>query len=133
MDEITARLLEVLQKNELLRIYAKTTSLQSVNPGIREIANIVDEKIEFPSLSYIYQFRVVLTTLQTAGIITRSRSKEKQFKSTHFAHVIIDEAASVQETMTWIPIAGEVIIQALIIIFFFELICFYFICIATVN
>lgn len=58
-------------------------------------------ELKYPSLDYIYQYRVVICTLATAGCLVRANCDPK-----HFSYVIIDECASALETMALVPIAG---------------------------
>lgn len=105
-DEITNRLLNVLQHGEMIRMFAKTFNSQNTNAKIRAISNLTNGHFQIPCLRYLYSFRVVVCTLQTAGCITRAREKDDDFDASHFSHIIIDEAAFVHETTTMISIAG---------------------------
>lgn len=95
-------------------MYAKSFRSCVTSENIRLISNKIAGgkagEYEFPSLEYLYQFRVVICTLNTAGCIVRARARgqdsDPKFKSGHFSHVIIDEAASVQMPVALISIAG---------------------------
>lgn len=106
-DELTERLLNVLNKNQLFRLYAKSVQLESISEKILPICNIQNGKLEMPCLEYIYQFRVVICTLLIAGQMTQARKKYNTFQSNHFSHIIIDEAASCQQTVSLCAIAGK--------------------------
>lgn len=105
-DEIAIRLLEVLRDGELIRIYAKSIKKEMVNIKIMPICNIRNGKFDFPSLAYLYQFRVVVSTLFTAGGFSRAREEDPAFNSGHFSRIIIDEAGCIHEPTSMIPIAG---------------------------
>lgn len=105
-DEITERLLDVLNSDEVFRMYAKSFDKEKISNRIKLNCNLSNGDIQFPSLEYMYQFRAVICTLQTAGCIATARGKDKNFNSSHFSHVIIDEAACIHEIVTMIPIAG---------------------------
>lgn len=105
-DEITKRLLEVLCYGELHRMYAKSYNKNLISDKIRPVSNLMEGRLEFPSLQYLYQFRVVVCTLLTAGCVTRARGQNRTFSSAHFSHIFIDEAACAHEPVTLIPIAG---------------------------
>ena len=105
-DEITTRLLDYLNEQKIFRMYAKSFKATKVSAKVKPICNLKNGKFEFPCLKYIYRFRVVITTIQTAGCITRARDLDPEYSSSHFSHIIMDEAAFVHETMSWIPIAG---------------------------
>lgn len=105
-DEIAIRLLEVLRIDELFRLYAKSFNKDAMNPRIAPISNLHDGEIQFPSLEYLHQFRVVLATLLTAGSLVRSCGADHDFNSKHFSRIIIDEAGCIHEPAVMIPIAG---------------------------
>lgn len=105
-DELTERLLNVLEPNEVFRMYAKSTNTVSMNSKIKPSCNLKCGEIKFPSLNYLYQFRVVVCTLSTVGCLCRARGKDPHFDSSHFSHIFIDEAACVHEPVSMIPIAG---------------------------
>lgn len=57
-------------------------------------------------MKYLYQYRVVICTLLTAGSLARARGLHPEFDTSHFSHIIIDEAACVTEPVSLIPIVG---------------------------
>lgn len=103
-DEITERLVDHLQQRELLRLYAKSFETDQISPKIQLVSNLRKGEIKFPSLEIVYGFRVVICTLLTAGSLIRAREIDGNFNSSHFLHIIIDEAASSHELVTFIPI-----------------------------
>lgn len=106
-DEITIRLLEILRDGELIRLYAKSIKKETVNLKILPICNIQNGKFEFPSLEYLYQFRVVVSTFFTAGTLVRAREEDPAFNSGHFSCIFIDEAGCINEPTNMLPIAGS--------------------------
>lgn len=104
-DEIALRLNEVLKDGEMLRVFAKSYDKKLLDERIATISNLRENSFIIPCLTYLYQFRVIVCTILTAGCMARAR-EEGDFKSSHFDFVFIDEAACVQESMTMIPIAG---------------------------
>lgn len=104
-DEFTERLLKVMNTKEIFRMYAKSYNIRNVSKEIIKCSNFKEGQFRIPKLKHLYTFRVVICTLLTAGCISRACG-ESDFNSAHFSHVIIDEAASTNETMTLIPIAG---------------------------
>lgn len=106
-DEITIRLLNVLSDGALFRLYAKSCKPETLHRNIRKVCNLINGEIKFPSMAYLYKFRVVVCTLLTAGCLVRAREKASEYNSSHFSHIFVDEAACAQETVTLIPIAGE--------------------------
>lgn len=108
-DEIANRAINVLGPGKVYRMYAKSFSIEMIGQNIRKNCNVYQDKIKFPSLEYLSQFPLVVCTLQIAGCIARAREKDPHFNSSHFSHIIIDEAACVHETVSMIPIAGYLI------------------------
>ncbi|XP_055306550.1 putative helicase MOV-10 [Sitodiplosis mosellana] len=95
-DEIAKRLIGVLKVGEIFRMYAQSYSASKLDNNIKQCCNYYPEKsggkFIYPSLSYLYQFRVLICTLLTAGHLMRARC-DRDFDSTHFSYVIIDECA----------------------------------------
>lgn len=109
-DEITERLLDVLEIGELYRLYAKSFKRHKINcknVSIQKISNYDLNYIRYPPLKYLYKFRVIICTLVSASCFTRAKV-DKICKPNHFGYVIIDECASASETMSLIPIAGKI-------------------------
>lgn len=104
-DEIANRLAETLRPCELLRMYAKSFNKTHLSEKIKPFSNMVDDEFQFPSLNYIYGFRVVVCTIFTAGCLTRARV-DSEFDAGHFSFVLLDEAACSPETVSIVPIAG---------------------------
>lgn len=104
-DEITLRLRQVLKNEEMLRVYAKSFNKRSIDEKIAPISNLRADSIVIPSLEDLYQFRVIICTILTAGCFTRVR-EESYYDPSHFDYVFVDEAACVPESVTLIPIAG---------------------------
>lgn len=105
-DEIAVRLTKVLKTNECIRIYAKSFNAAKIKEEIKKHSNWVDGEIKYPSLKFIYTYRVVICTLSTSGHLMRARNRDKDFDPQHFKYLIIDECASTTETMTMVPIVG---------------------------
>lgn len=106
-NELVERLINVLSVDEVHRLYAQSYKMEKISEKIRPNANIKDGKIKIPSLDYLYKFRVIVCTLQMAGFLSNARQSYPNFRSNHFSHVIIDEAACCQESLALIPIAGQ--------------------------
>lgn len=105
-DEITERLISVLEPNEMFRLYAVSYNLDNISSTIKRVCNLSEDKLYTPDLSTLYQYRVLICTLSTAGCLTITRANSV-FRANHFQYVFIDECASSHETMTLIPIAGK--------------------------
>lgn len=105
-DEVAMRLIGVLSDGEMLRLYAKSFKKDNLSPKIKPICNLVDEEFQLPSLKFLYQFRVVVCTLLTAGNLVRAREVDSNFESSHFQRIFIDEAGCIHEPDSMILIAG---------------------------
>lgn len=105
-DEITERLLDVVEPNAIFRMYAKSFEQNLISSKIQPCSNSKDGDIKFPSLNYLYQFRVVVSTISTVGCISRAREYDNHFDSGHFSYIFVDEGACIHEPVTMIPIAG---------------------------
>lgn len=108
-DEIGERLLDILDADRIFRMYAKTYDRNTLSEKMKRICNLKNGTFQFPQLKYLYQFRVVICTLTTAGFLTMARGADSNFNSSHFSYIFIDEAACVQETICLIPITGNYI------------------------
>lgn len=102
-DEITERLLKVLNTHELFRMYAKSYDYRKVSEHFKPVSNLKKREFYFPSLKFLYKIRVLICTLTTAGCVLRA-NEDSYFSASHFSHIIIDEAASTHETVGLIPI-----------------------------
>lgn len=105
-NEIAERLLKVLQPGEMFRLYAKSYNPGRISDQMKPICNWLDDEYHFPSLNFLYQFRVLVCTVAVAGYLTMAR-EDPHFKANHFSHVIIDECASNHESVTLMAIAGN--------------------------
>lgn len=104
-DEIMQRLLKVLKTSQIFRMYAKSYSEGKISDEIKKSCNFVKGEFMYPCLKYLYQYRVIVSTLLTARHLMRARG-DPDFDPRHFSYCIIDECASTHETATLIPIAG---------------------------
>lgn len=107
-DEITERLFGVLEANEMYRFYARSFKNERIGKQFMKVSNFSGRGIFYPSLKYLYKFRVLICTLCSAGCLTRAREDAKVWRPDHFGYVIIDECASAPETMALIPVAGKI-------------------------
>lgn len=105
-DEIAQRLLQLVEPHTIFRMYAKSYNDTKVNINIKKCYNYYQGEFKYPSLRYLYGFKVVICTLSTAGHLMRARSKDPDFDPYHFTYLFIDECASASETAAIIPIAG---------------------------
>ncbi|XP_033121738.1 putative helicase mov-10-B.1 [Anneissia japonica] len=97
-DLIAVRLLKnsAISKSAIYRMNAKTRGWGTVNETLKEAKccnyNSLTCENEFPSKEVIQKYRIVVTTLVTAG-----RLASANFPLNHFTHVFIDEAGHAEE------------------------------------
>lgn len=107
-DEIADRLIDVLKETDMYRFYAKSYKHERISSRIKRVSNYNRDGIFYPSLAFLYKFRVIICTLCSSGCFTRARIDKEVWRPNHFDYVIIDECASAHETMCLVPIAGMV-------------------------
>lgn len=108
-NEIAERLCTTLDNKQLLRMFSKSYDHDKIISTLEPFSNLYDGELKYPSLDYLYEFRVLICTLSTAGCLVRARESQV-FEAAHFDYVFIDECASAHETMSLIPIAGKNVI-----------------------
>lgn len=108
-DEITERLLGVLEPEQMYRFYAKSYKNERISRKFERVSNFSSQGVHYPPLKFLYKFRVLICTLCSAGCLTRAREDKKVWRADHFGYVILDECASATETMALIPVAGKII------------------------
>lgn len=106
-DEFTFHLARILQAGELYRFFATANKFTKIKQQILDVSNFTGTTISYPPLSTLYKYRVVVCTLDNAACLTRARN-DTFWDRRNFKYVIIDDCASVHETMAFIPIAGSV-------------------------
>ena len=100
-DLLAERLSEDVPSTEMLRLHASSRSRATVPPSLDQVSNLREEGFHFPALETIGQYRIIVTTLVTAG-----RLVSAQFPADHFQHIFIDEAGQATEPETMIAVAG---------------------------
>ncbi|KAG4069838.1 hypothetical protein HA402_009545 [Bradysia odoriphaga] len=101
-NEITERLAKVLTDTEMLRMLSVSQDKTDISSTLKPFCNLFDGKLNYPELSYLYKFRVLICTLSVSGCLVKAHKSDPK----HFGYVFIDECASACETMTLVPIAG---------------------------
>uniref|UniRef100_A0A3B3DLL0 RNA helicase n=1 Tax=Oryzias melastigma TaxID=30732 RepID=A0A3B3DLL0_ORYME len=69
---------------------------------IMDVSNLVGECYEFPTKEKLMEYKIMVTTLLTAG-----RLVSGAIPVGHFTHVFVDEAGHAVETECLVPLAGE--------------------------
>ncbi|XP_078276687.1 putative helicase MOV-10 isoform X2 [Rhinoraja longicauda] len=102
-DLLCQRIRRSVEKRYVYRINAVSRSWDTVPSDVKECSNWNEdsESFEFPSKEILKQYRVITSTLITAG-----RLASANFPPGHFSHVFIDEAGHAVEPESIIAIAG---------------------------
>ena len=88
-DLLTERLLQHINKREIIRLHAPSRLVSSIPEKVREVSNVNRDKFIFPKMEELMKYKIIVSTLVTAG-----RLASAQFPEDHFTHVFIDEAGS---------------------------------------
>jgi len=100
-DLLADRLISHVHKRDIRRINASSRLVTAIPTSLREVSNLSDGKLVYPVLEQLLKYRVIVTTLVTAG-----RLVSAQFSKDHFTHIFIDESGQATEPETVIPLAG---------------------------
>ena len=93
-DLLTEHLVKDIPSTELLRLHAASRAKEEIAPAVAAASNMTkDGEYFYPALPLLMQYKVVVTTLVTAG-----RLVSAAVPSTHFTFVFIDEAGQVSQT-----------------------------------
>ena len=104
-DEVGVRLLKYLPKSKVLRFFSPSIDPRLIDPDLKSTSNFRSGKNEYPSTEEFHFFRVVISTLVTAG-----RFVQMGIKPNHFDFVFIDECAAAIEPECLIAIAGNFLV-----------------------
>ncbi|XP_062514380.1 putative helicase MOV-10 [Corticium candelabrum] len=103
-DLLCERLLTHVPKDQGLRLNAFSRPRSTDIPGtVMEVSCYDDDtgSFEMPQLAKLKQYRVILSTLITAG-----RLVSISLPSNHFSHIFIDESGHAVEPECLVPVAG---------------------------
>jgi helicase MOV-10 len=82
-----------LTVDQLLRLNARSREIKSIPEDVRPFSRS-------PELTSLQAYRVVLSTCSSAALLQKLK-----IRAGHFSHIVIDEAAQVDEPLALIPIA----------------------------
>ncbi|XP_077429525.1 putative helicase mov-10-B.1 [Vanacampus margaritifer] len=88
-------------KSKVYRMYASSRDPQCVPEDIKPYSNLVGDYFVFPSKEKLMGYRILVTTLITAGRLVTGN-----LPMGHFTHIFVDEAGHATETECIIPVAG---------------------------
>ncbi|XP_065080260.1 putative helicase MOV-10 [Ochlerotatus camptorhynchus] len=102
-NELTERLLNVVPKEHIWRFFSKHAERMMADIPYRliECSNLNTGSYRLPSYEELYEKRIVICTLISAGKLVQAR-----IKPNHFGYVFIDECGSATEASALVPIAG---------------------------
>jgi len=100
-DLLAERLAMDIPAAEMIRLHANSRARASIPAALEGVSNLREGGYTFPCLTALSKYRVVVTTLVTAG-----RLASAQFPQGHFGHIFIDEAAQATEPEAVIALAG---------------------------
>ncbi|XP_058836477.1 putative helicase mov-10-B.1 [Topomyia yanbarensis] len=102
-NELTERLLGIIPDVRIFRYFSRSIERKrsEIKRNILKVSNMVRGKCRDPYYEDIYQSRVVLCTLTTAG-----RLVQANISTNDFNYVFIDEAGSAKEISTLVSIVG---------------------------
>uniref|UniRef100_A0A8C8SHY1 RNA helicase n=1 Tax=Pelusios castaneus TaxID=367368 RepID=A0A8C8SHY1_9SAUR len=102
-DLLCQRLMKHLNRNSIYRINSSNRDYRQVPEMIKPHCNWDDAQQchVYPSKEKLQQYRVIVTTLVTAGRLATAR-----FPAGHFSHVFMDECGQAMEPESAVAIAG---------------------------
>ncbi|XP_060897686.1 putative helicase mov-10-B.2 [Labrus mixtus] len=102
-DLLCERLMVHMAHHQVYRLYAKNHDPRTIPEQLRKHCNWdpAQHDYMFPDASFLMNFRVIVTTMFTAG-----RLVSKGVPVGHFTHVFLDEAGQAEEPQCIIAVAG---------------------------
>lgn len=102
-DEVADRLLKLIQNDQVFRMFSisQTDRMGIIPRDVLAASNLCKGEHYYPTLLKLYQYKVVICTLTTAGRLSQANINPR-----HFTHVFIDESGSATESQLLIAIAG---------------------------
>uniref|UniRef100_A0A671X1J2 RNA helicase n=1 Tax=Sparus aurata TaxID=8175 RepID=A0A671X1J2_SPAAU len=97
-DLLCKKILDHVDEHKVFRMYA---SSRDPNLVPEEFKTRVCLRFEFPAKEKLMQYRIMVTTLLTAGRLVTGDIPEG-----HFTHIFVDEAGHAVETECLVPLAG---------------------------
>ncbi|XP_061531402.1 putative helicase mov-10-B.2 isoform X1 [Phycodurus eques] len=88
-------------KGKVYRMYASSQDTQCVPEELKACSNLVGDGYAFPSKKELMGYRILVTTLFTAGRLVTGNLPRG-----HFTHIFVDEAGHATESECVIPLAG---------------------------
>ncbi|TKS77630.1 putative helicase mov-10-B.2 [Collichthys lucidus] len=100
-DLLCKKILDHVDKCKVYRMYATSRDPEYLPEELKECSNLVGECYVFPPKETLMEYKIMVTTLITAGRLVSGDIPEG-----HFTHVFVDEAGHAVETECLVPLAG---------------------------
>ncbi|KAM9856095.1 putative helicase mov-10-B.1 [Aulostomus maculatus] len=100
-DLLCKKTLDHVDEHKVFRMYASSRDPQCVPDELKACSNLVGDCYVFPAKEKLMEYKIVVTTLITAGRLVSGNIPEG-----HFTHVFVDEAGQAVETECIVPLAG---------------------------
>uniref|UniRef100_A0A4W4DYM7 RNA helicase n=1 Tax=Electrophorus electricus TaxID=8005 RepID=A0A4W4DYM7_ELEEL len=92
-DQLCVRVLQHLDPREIYRLYASSRDPNQVPHNLLDVCNLKDEMYEFPCKMELMKYKILVTTLVTAGRLVTGG-----LPPGHFTHIFLDEAGHAVES-----------------------------------
>uniref|UniRef100_A0AAR2JEJ9 RNA helicase n=1 Tax=Pygocentrus nattereri TaxID=42514 RepID=A0AAR2JEJ9_PYGNA len=92
-DQLCEKLLQHVDSHKVYRMYALSRSPDQVPLSLRACCNLKGEVYEFPSKEELMQYKILVTTVFTAGRLVTGG-----LPVGHFTHIFVDEAGHAVES-----------------------------------
>jgi len=100
-DLLTERLLQHINKREILRVHATSRVVSNISSRVLEVSNVRGDRIFYPKLEELMKYKVIVTTLVTAGRLVTAK-----IPPDHFSHVVLDETGQATEPEAAVALSG---------------------------
>ncbi|XP_023188535.1 putative helicase MOV-10 [Xiphophorus maculatus] len=100
-DLLCTKIREHVDERKVYRVYASSRDPKLVPEHLKACSNLLGDSYIFPAKEELMEFRIIVTTLLTAG-----RFVSGDIPSGHFTHIFVDEAGHAVETECLVPLAG---------------------------
>uniref|UniRef100_A0A7N6FF99 RNA helicase n=1 Tax=Anabas testudineus TaxID=64144 RepID=A0A7N6FF99_ANATE len=100
-DLLCRKILEHVDEHKVFRLYASSRDPKAVPDRLKACSNLVGECYIFPPKEKLMEYKILVTTLLTAGRLVTGG-----IPAGHFTHVFVDEAGHAVETECLVPLAG---------------------------
>uniref|UniRef100_A0A8D3BYV1 RNA helicase n=1 Tax=Scophthalmus maximus TaxID=52904 RepID=A0A8D3BYV1_SCOMX len=105
-DLLCKKILDHVDDFKVFRMYASSRDPKMVPEELKACSNLVGDCYLYPPKEKLMEYRVVVTTLLTAG-----RLVSGGVPTGHYTHVFVDEAGHAVETECLVPLAGLLHVQ----------------------